>query len=302
MVDSTENPLAMFQPDAGDDADVKTQDLEELKLKSGEDIRGTFILKEHLKAMIHDYRYPEEMDKFPFRYYCKSGEGANCCTKSGPAYPYWCNFFFAYKMEPSGKPIFPISGRVLFTRFKKNKYIAIRNCLTTVRLDKCEDPEDTSIGINDFDITVSLDGDEQWQKLNYTHSTNSILLIWCANEVGVLIAKDKIKDDLITDELIKTSKDWNDKDRPANLLPKFSRELINRHSPTMIDILKEVDKLSKYLPTYTRLARNLTVEEINNIDAYALNRAGTTSDTPNIKPDPEAQQINKDEIDNILGV
>lgn len=288
----------LFAADAGDDETVKSSDVEEFKVKKDNKHRFQFLLPTHRRAEVHEWH--GQGNEFR-RFYCKKAQGAKCCEldKDAP-WPYWFNLVFEYVLEKSGKPALPLQGRVLFFKFKRQKYIDIREKLSKVR----EERDNQNIRLDEFDFDAALDGDEDYQKMQFTHNLSSILVRYATAEVRKAILDKKITANAdIPQALIDTvvaeeaqAKEAEAKKQKFNK-SQIATDLLKKYSPVFKAVMEEAEEILKKIPKYWKFASNMSAKEIE--DLYSGKTSGEETVKKEIKP--EQLGVSESDMKDLLG-
>lgn len=262
----------LFRSDSGDDQSVKSQDIEQFRVVKDKKHRICQLLPEHFWAFVHSWSGGENQFK---TFYCKKDKGAKCCEldKAAPE-KIWFNVVFEYVLDQKGRPAMPLQGQVLFFKIKRTKYINIREKLAKVREERGD-----SIRLDEFDLDVALDGDEDYQKMNFTHNLRSALVLWATLELKKgIIAKEIKAGNGLTDAMIADVIKENEEYAKAVDKEKFVRkvtfpiDVVKKNAPVFKTVMEEANDILKRVPKFTKFASNLSNEDI--IELYKGKPAG----------------------------
>lgn len=281
-----EDVTTLFEKDSGEDDSVKQNEFDEFRVKKDQKYRLCVLYPEHFKAKVFE---TDISGKFQRLYYKK---GTKLENKVEPT-DIWFNIVYEYRLDQSGKPSVPVQGEIKFFKFKKDKYIAIRNILESMK----EFRGDTDVRVDDFDMSVALRDAEEYQKMDFTQLPTNFLKQMALMEAMKVVKDngenvDKAKEVLgdLYDKVKKIFSEFQEtKKLPANI--SLTNDELKKISSLYKQVMDRADAIVKHIPKYAKFAKNLSAEEINDML------------DPNKKPVGEDQiksDVTSDDIQNML--
>lgn len=307
--------------DTGDDYNIREEEIEDFRVEKDKDARVAFLLPTHKKAFVHKV---DMGPRYSMNIICKSKRNSEgyvvepdwCCNRWGNdhAFPYWFNVVLEYFMDlqrdrGQRKMVVrkPVDGEVKLFRFKKQKYIQLRKAL-----EKQRELHGTAIKFTDFDVDVSLDGEETYQKMSFQRNDVSLLKRKALFEIVLAIAKEEPlgeEGENISDieetigqitEILSQAEGNTPEDKVKNAVRPLESlnipyELLIKYSPTLSDIYSEVERILKHVTKYRRFALDMSEEEV----LRKLEDSSRSSE--DIGPDESESVLDSSAADDILG-